>query len=251
MENEAVCSNSTGQQQGLGGSRGYWCAPCSHKSQSTWTAMVQLVIQAISVTCSKVRAEPGGFNLYSESELRPPTLSLLSCYDPYLKKAPWPTTAIWSSDDCRTDGSYTIHDEHLKDLRWGQGAGSEGHRLTSPLGRIFCSSSLKAVPILLLTIGGSSPGSRGYSRGSFPVSSCKQKILLVIWNILQESTAQLCFWTVTIKWQVFINNTSSSASWQTYRREASPPSMSQDLTLRVGSFSLTYTWIQTFAACPG
>lgn len=43
---------------------------------------------------------------------------------------------------------------------------------TSPLGRIFCSSSLKAVPILLRTIGGSSPGSRGYSTGSLPVSSC-------------------------------------------------------------------------------
>lgn len=42
---------------------------------------------------------------------------------------------------------------------------------TSPFGRIFCSSSLKAVPIFRLTVGGSSPGSRGYSLGSFPVSS--------------------------------------------------------------------------------
>lgn len=49
-----------------------------------------------------------------------------------------------------------------------------GQMLTSPLGRIFCSSSLKAVPIFLLTVGGSSPGSRGYSLGSFPVSSLKK-----------------------------------------------------------------------------
>lgn len=50
-----------------------------------------------------------------------------------------------------------------------------GQKLTSPLGRIFCSSSLKAVPIFLLTVGGSSPGSRGYSLGSFPVSSYKRQ----------------------------------------------------------------------------
>lgn len=48
--------------------------------------------------------------------------------------------------------------------------------LTSPLGSIFCSSSLKEVPILLRTIGGSSPGSRGYSFGNFPVSSCKHTL---------------------------------------------------------------------------
>lgn len=78
---------------------------------------------------------------------------------------------------------------HLRDLRWAHRSGRERHSLTSPLGRIFCSSSLKAVPILLLTMGGSSPGSRGYSRGSFPVSSCKQKMLLVLWEILQQSKA--------------------------------------------------------------
>lgn len=52
---------------------------------------------------------------------------------------------------------------------------SRGRRLTSPFGRIFCSSSLKAVPIFRLTVGGSSPGSSGYSLGSFPVSSCEKK----------------------------------------------------------------------------
>lgn len=54
---------------------------------------------------------------------------------------------------------------------------STGQKFTSPLGRIFCSSSLKAVPILRLTVGGSSPGSRGYSFGSFPVNSYKEDIL--------------------------------------------------------------------------
>ncbi len=60
--------------------------------------------------------------------------------------------------------------------------------LTSPLGRIFCSSSLKAVPILRLTVGGSSPGSRGYSFGSFPVSS---------WNTTHYVTLLIqLFWCV-------------------------------------------------------
>lgn len=45
--------------------------------------------------------------------------------------------------------------------------------LTSPLGRTLCSSSLNDVPILLRTTGGSSPGSSGYSIGSWPVSSCR------------------------------------------------------------------------------
>lgn len=54
---------------------------------------------------------------------------------------------------------------------------STGQKFTSPLGRIFCSSSLKAVPIFRLTVGGSSPGSRGYSLGSFPVNSYKEDIL--------------------------------------------------------------------------
>lgn len=65
---------------------------------------------------------------------------------------------------------------------------STGQKFTSPLGRIFCSSSLKAVPILRLTVGGSSPGSRGYSLGSFPVNSYKEDILG-----LKEGTNKHCF----------------------------------------------------------
>lgn len=47
--------------------------------------MVQLVIQAISVTSSKARTELQGFHLYSECELRP-SLSLLPHSDGYKKK---------------------------------------------------------------------------------------------------------------------------------------------------------------------
>lgn len=45
--------------------------------QSAGTVVVHLVTQAIPVTSSKTRAELGRFNLYSESELRAPTLSVL------------------------------------------------------------------------------------------------------------------------------------------------------------------------------
>jgi len=74
----AVCNNNTGLRwlKGL--------PMCSLLTQVTalghqnpWTVMVQSVTQAIFDTSSKARAELREFNLYSESELRAPTLSLL------------------------------------------------------------------------------------------------------------------------------------------------------------------------------
>lgn len=76
---------------------------------------------------------------------------------------------------------------------------STGQKFTSPLGRIFCSSSLKAVPILRLTVGASSPGSRGYSLGSFPVNSYKEDILG-----LKEGTNKHRFLLLSLKWASFL-----------------------------------------------